>query len=154
MTAYREDGTRITKAAFPSTSYADPDPIHRIDADVYEGFALTSSTRGYDAGRRLKFKAGAHVRQSEINKMFVTATVTAVDPASGPAAGGTAVTITGDEFAGVTGVTIGGVAATAVTVVNDTTVTCTTPAGTAGAKDVAVTDDSGTSTLTGGYTYV
>ena len=39
-------------------------------------------------------------------------------------------------------------------VVNATTVTCTTPAGTVGTKDVVITTPSGTDTLTGGYTYV
>jgi len=33
-------------------------------------------------------------------------------------------------------------------------VSCRTPAGTAGARDVVVTDDSGPVTRTGGYTYV
>lgn len=52
-------------------------------------------------------------------------------------------------------VTIGGVAATSVVVVNQLTITCTTPAHAAGAVDVVVTNlDGGTATLTNGYTYV
>lgn len=154
MTAYRADGTSITRAAFPSTAFVDPDPIHEVTADVYEGFALSKSARGYDAGRRLAFRAGDRVRQSKIDALFQTATITGIDPNSGPAAGGTAVTITGDHLAGATGVTIGGAAATAFDVVNDETITAVTPAGTAGARDVVVADDSGSSTLAGGYTYV
>lgn len=154
MTAYRADGTAITRAAFPSNSFADPDPIHEVTEDVYEGFALTPSARGYDAGRRLAFRKGDRVRKSKIDALFQTATIASISPNSGPAAGGTAVTITGDNFAGATGVTIGGAAVTAFDVVNDEKITCTTPAGTAGARDVVVADDSGSSTLAGGYTYV
>ena len=50
-------------------------------------------------------------------------TVTNVSPASGVAAGGTAITITGSGFTGATGVTVGGTAATAVVVVNSYTIT-------------------------------
>ena len=80
-------------------------------------------------------------------------TVTAINPTSGPLAGGTAVTITGTNFTGATAVTIGGVAATGITVVNATTITATTPAGTAGAKDVVVTTPGGSGTGTGLFTY-
>ena len=50
--------------------------------------------------------------------------------------------------------TIGGTVATGVTFVDSTSITCNTPAGTAGAQDVVVTNpDTQTSTLTGGFTY-
>ena len=47
-------------------------------------------------------------------------TVTGISPTSGPAAGGTLVTITGTGFTGATAVDFGTTAATNVTVVNDT----------------------------------
>src|SRR5262249_9204159 len=51
-------------------------------------------------------------------------------------------------------VSFGGTAATAVTVVNGTTITATTPAHAAGAVNVVVTNtDSQSGTLTNGYTY-
>ena len=53
---------------------------------------------------------------------FITAT-------SGPLAGGQLVTITGTGFIDASRVTIGGMAATAVTVVNATTITAITPTG-------------------------
>ena len=60
-------------------------------------------------------------------------TVTGVSLPSGPIAGGTPVTITGTNLGGGTTVTIGGTAATAVTVNGSgTSLTATTPAGTAG----------------------
>ena len=81
-------------------------------------------------------------------------TVTAISPTSGPTAGGTSVTITGTNFTGATAVTIGGTAATSVVVVNATTITAVTPAGTAGAQNVTVTTPGGTGTGTNLYTYV
>ena len=81
-------------------------------------------------------------------------TVAGVTPAVGPMAGGTAVTITGTGFDGGATVTIGGVAATGVTVVNATSITATTGAHAAGAVDVAVTNpDTQTGTLANGFTY-
>lgn len=86
---------------------------------------------------------------------FVAApTVTAVSPSSGTTAGGTSVTITGTGLTGATAVTFGGAAATSYVVNSATQITATTPAGTAGAKSVAVTTPGGTGTLTNGYTYV
>ncbi len=82
------------------------------------------------------------------------ATLASVSPVSGTTLGGTAVTITGTNLTGATGVTFGGAAATAVTVVDATTVTATTPAHAAGAVDVVVTTPAGSPTLAGGYTYV
>lgn len=83
-------------------------------------------------------------------------TATAIDPDSGSSAGGDTVTITGTGF--VDGdtitVTFDGTAATDVSVTSATTITCTTPAGTAGAVDVVVTTSGGSVTMSGGYTYV
>ena len=66
-------------------------------------------------------------------------TVSSVTPNSGSTAGGTAVTITGTNFAAGATATFGGTAATNVVVVNSTTITATTPAGSAGAVTVTVT---------------
>jgi hypothetical protein len=82
-------------------------------------------------------------------------TVTGISPANGPTAGGTTVTITGTGFVDGATVTIGGASATGVTFVNATTINATTPARTAGAKDVMVTNpDTQTGTLTSGFTYI
>ncbi len=82
-------------------------------------------------------------------------TASAVSPTSGPTTGGTAVTITGSGFINGASVKIGGVAATSVAFVNATTLTAVSPAGTAGAKDVVVTNpDSQSATLSNGFTYL
>lgn len=75
-------------------------------------------------------------------------------PTSGSTAGGTPVTISGAGFLSGATVLIGGQPATNVVVVNSTTITLTTPAGTAGAASIVVTNPGGlTGTLAGGFTY-
>ena len=81
-------------------------------------------------------------------------TITTVAPSAGPVAGNTPITITGTNLSGAVNVKVGGVAATSVVVVNATTITAKTPAGTVGAKDVTLTTSGGTATTTGGFTYV
>jgi len=84
-------------------------------------------------------------------------TFTSITPNSGPTAGGTTVTIAGTNFVsgGSFGVTIGGSPATSVVWNSYTQITAVTPAGTAGAKDVVITNNDGqTATGTGVYTYV
>ena len=66
--------------------------------------------------------------------------VNSMSPNNGPIAGGTSVTITGVDFATGATVTFGGGSATNVVVVNATTITATTPAGSAGAVAVTVTN--------------
>ena len=70
-------------------------------------------------------------------------TVTSISPSIGGTVGGATVTLTGTNFTGTTGVTIGGAACTSVSVVNPTTITCVTPAGTRGEASVVVTNGSG-----------
>src|SRR5207245_8216669 len=66
-------------------------------------------------------------------------TVSGVSPASGPTAGGTAIAITGTNFAAGATVTVGGTPATGVSVVSATQINATTPAHAAGVADVIVT---------------
>lgn len=80
-------------------------------------------------------------------------TVTAISPNTGPVAGGTPVTLTGIAFTGATGVMVGGVAATAVTVVSDTSLTFVTPAMPAGAVSVVVATPAGTNDTTTMFTF-
>jgi hypothetical protein len=78
-------------------------------------------------------------------------TVTGVSPSSGITAGGTAVTITGTNLDGATGVSFGGAAAK-IAADSGTQITVTSPPGTAGAVSVTVTTPGGTSS--GKFTYV
>jgi hypothetical protein len=72
-------------------------------------------------------------------------TVTSLSPATGPAAGGTVVTVTGTGFTGATSVQFGSNPGTALTVVSDTEITVTSPVGAVGAVPVTVTTPAGTS---------
>jgi hypothetical protein len=82
-------------------------------------------------------------------------TITSVTPSDGSTSGNTAVTILGNEFTTTpdTTVTFGGILAANVLVVDVNTITCDTPAHTAGAVDVTVTNSNGSDTLVGGFTY-
>ncbi len=72
-------------------------------------------------------------------------TVTGVSPGSGPAAGGTSVTIAGTNFAGATAVHFGSTAATSFAVPSSTEITALAPAG-SGLVDITVTAPGGTTT--------
>ncbi|MFJ7955793.1 IPT/TIG domain-containing protein [Streptomyces sp. NPDC096319] len=78
--------------------------------------------------------------------------VTALTPDRGPSTGGTTVTLTGSHLTGTTAVTFDGTPAGSVTVVDDTTVTATAPAHSAGTVGVSLTA-RGRTVAAGSYTY-
>jgi hypothetical protein len=85
-------------------------------------------------------------------------TITSIVPSSGPTAGGTSVTIKGTGFgttAATNTVTIGGAVAS-VTAASAISLTVTTPARSAGADSVVVTNNTDGLSVTdaGGYTYI
>ena len=80
-------------------------------------------------------------------------TITNIDPASGPTAGGQSVTITGTNLSGATSVTFGGSAGT-ITPNTATSIRATTPSHLAGPVNVVITTAGGSATSLGGYTYV
>lgn len=81
--------------------------------------------------------------------------ITSINPASGPIAGGTLVTITGTGFTGVTAVKFGATAATSFTVVSDTQITAASPAQANSVVQVSVTTPLGTTadTAADNFTY-
>jgi hypothetical protein len=82
-------------------------------------------------------------------------TVSAVLPLFGPVAGGTPVTISGENFAAGATVTFGGVAATNVTVLSSRSIAALTPAHAAGPVTVVVTTpDEQTAALPDAFTYI
>lgn len=76
-----------------------------------------------------------------------------IAPTTGSETGGTLVTLTGGNFLGTVTVTVGGVAATSVTVVDTETLTAITPVGVAGNADVVVTTAQGSDTLADGFAF-
>jgi hypothetical protein len=80
-------------------------------------------------------------------------TVTALDPVSGAAAGGTAIVLTGTGLSGARAVLFDGVPGTALSVVSDAELAVTSPAHGAGAVDVVVVTPGGVVTEASGYTF-
>jgi IPT/TIG domain len=76
--------------------------------------------------------------------------ITSISPNSGPAVGGTTVTLTGTGFTRATAVAVGGKAVTSFTVVSATQITAVTPALGAGSHGFAVTTPNGTSAFVNG----
>ena len=81
-------------------------------------------------------------------------TITGISPNQGITTGGTPLTVTGTNFTSLTIVTIGGIPCLSPVIGSTTSLTCTSPPGSAGAKDVIVTTTTGSDTLSGGFTYV
>ncbi len=123
---------------------------------VVNGTTITATTPAGSAGA-VTVTVTANGQSGSLASAFTyigQPTVTSVSPNNGPVAGGTAVTITGTNFASGATVTFGSAAATSVAVVNSTTITAKTPAGSAGAVTVTVTNSGGLSgNLASGFTY-
>jgi len=82
-------------------------------------------------------------------------TIVSIEPNTGKITGGTKVTIVVDNGEGTTGVTFGGVAGVSLDTSNiqNGELKVTTPPHAAGAVDVVVTDNTGSNTKVGGFTY-
>ena len=120
--------------------------------DVTASTSGTKTVTPGDAGAPTGTVGGSvipGVAGTPVNLPVAGTTVTNVTPNTGTTLGGTPVTITGTLFTGATAVTFDGVAATAVVVVNATTITAVTPAHAAGVVNVAVTSPTGTGTGVG-----
>jgi len=94
------------------------------------------------------------VRKDQWPSLAAPPVIDAITPITGPAAGGTGVTLTGSGFSGTTGVTFGGTAATGLIVNDPGTVTCITPAHAAGAVPVVLQNPRGNVTAAEQYAYV
>ncbi len=80
--------------------------------------------------------------------------VSSVTPPTGPALGGTTVTLTGDRLGRPTDVTFGSIRVQSTRSVSDTRIEVMTPAHAPGAVDVVVVTPEGTAFLGGGFTYL
>lgn len=151
MGVFLANGTRVTKATLPTTT-SGVDPLVKLTSTIYLTKRVSELDTPDGSSKRVLYRAGTVIRQSMLDRLFLPATVTSLSVTTGPAAGGTVVTIKGTNLTGVSGVTFGGTAGTALTVVSDTEVRVTTPAKSAGAHAVVVADDSG-NTAAGNFTY-
>ncbi|MBU1345365.1 MAG: IPT/TIG domain-containing protein [Alphaproteobacteria bacterium] len=123
-----------------ATSLSFTTPAHAVGtADVFVTTAGGSSPTGSDS---FTFEG------------VPAPTVSTVSPASGPAAGGTPVTVAGTGFVvGNTTVLLDGTPVSDVTVNSETSLTFTTPAHAAGAVTLSVTTPNGAASLEGGFTF-
>jgi hypothetical protein len=155
MALLKGDGTLLSKT--PGGTVLEPqaeaDPKVKVLVNVYEDTPYDHVN--YPTQKhQLKFVAGQIISLAkDWNASFVVPTIGAISPATGAAAGGTTVTITGSGFTTGTTVTFGGTAGTSVSVKNDKKLTVVTPAKTAGAYNVVVTTAGGAATATNGFTY-
>ena len=123
---------------------------------VASSTSITAATPAGSAGAVTVTVTNPGVQSGSLTNGFtyvVAPTVTSVSPNNGPAAGGTAVTITGTNFASGATVTFGGAAATNVVVVSGTSITATTPAHSSGAVTVTVTVNGQSGSLSSGFSY-
>ncbi len=151
--------------------FAAPDPGNYFSLELEEnGAAPAEFSQAVSGPALLTYQVTASPQDSVISTagststavlrgscQFAAATITDVAADSGPAAGGTTVTITGDNLGQVTGVFFGGVAATSYSLDSNTQLTAVSPAG-AGTVDVTVTAANGDSVASAGadddFTYV
>ena len=124
---------------------------------VVSGTQITATTPAGSAGAVTVTVTNPGAQSGSLASGFtyvVIPTVSSVSPNNGSVAGGTAVTITGTNFAAGATVQFGSAAATNVVVVSSTSITATSPAGSAGAVTVTVTVNGQSGTLPSGFSYV
>ena len=156
--------SRSALAALDATTGAatswDPGIIHFVDQGVVSNIdALATNGNMLYIGGAFFTINGGETRPgfAQFSIPLPAPTISSIAPMSGPTAGGTSVTITGTtSFVGTPAVSVGGALAAQITFVNSTTLTAKTPAGTAGAKNIIVTNPDGqpSNTFIGGFTYV
>jgi uncharacterized delta-60 repeat protein len=115
------------------TLLAAGDFKHWANSGCESGSPLTSSTESCEV----------NVGRIVALNVMTAPTVSGVSPSSGPAIGGTALTINGTDFLAGASVTVGGAPCTSVVVLSSTRISCVSPNGVAGAVNVAVTNASG-----------
>jgi hypothetical protein len=145
-------GAGMTFDVYKAAGSGFTDRVITNFGDIAED-ATVASTGVYSAPAPLSASA-PWVMQMAVFRGQSAFTVNGISPSSGTTSGGTSVEITGTGFLAGATVSLGGTAATGVTLVSSTSITATTPAHAAGAVNVVVTNTSNQSgTLSSGYTY-
>jgi hypothetical protein len=132
--------TAVTLGGVPATSFS-----------VLSATSITAIVPAHAAGTvdvQVTATSGTSALVTADHYTYVTPAVTKISPTSGPAAGGTTVTITGVMLHGATAVTFGGTPATSFTLVSTTSITAVSPPGVAGIVDIRVTTSAGQTAAT------
>jgi len=114
--------------------------------------AITATTPAGTGDVSISVTANGVTSTGSLYHYIPAAGVSQVSPSSGPATGGTSVTISGSSLNTISGVTFGGVAATGVSG-SFFSASATTPPHAAGIVDVVVTTDGGSTTALGAFAY-
>lgn len=151
MAVYNEAGTEVSEAQFGTNlGSGEQTTIFTVDQKYYEDFTFPGSKT---KGRRVKFYAGQKITEAEKADAYRNPEVTSASPLTGPAAGGTEVTIHGRFLTGATAVKFGTTDGTDFEVVSDSMVKVTSPAGTAGNVALSLVHPNGNVSYPGGWTY-
>jgi hypothetical protein len=154
FTATGGDGTTLTL----TETGALPTGVTFVNG-VFSGTPAATSVGSYPFSITATDADGHSATQTGYTLTITTVaqpTVTSVSPASGPATGGTTVTITGTNFTSASTVRFGATTATNVSCPGTTRCTATSPAGAAGTVDITVTTPGGISATSAAdqFTYV
>ena len=159
MTVKNAAGTGKTKTellAAMTDVTPDENKVYQFTGDTtewFEHFTLPGHTT-IDGDVRVAFEPNAQYTLNYINRLYPAAVIHSITPHTAlGTGGGTVLVVKGDNLTGVSGVTFGGTAGTSLVIVSLNELHITTPAKSAGTYDVVFTDDSGTTTVTGGATY-
>jgi IPT/TIG domain len=113
------------------------------------GAAIATNSHGNRS--TVELAQPTHGATAQLDRYFGPV-ITGVSPDSGPTTGGTAVTITGEDFTVVTQVAFGGVP-TSYTIVSSTEIIATSPPESAGTVTVHMGDLAGPVPTVGEFTY-
>lgn len=154
---FTRSGTTWSQQAYLKASQVSQDDSFGLSVAV-SGDTVIVGAIGEDGGT-----TGLNGTQNEVSRNSGAAyiftdslvpVVSTISPISGSTVGNTNVTITGVDFIGTTGVSIGGLPASNVRIVNARTIVCNTPAHIAGTASVLVTTSLGTNEANALFTYV
>jgi len=147
----------ITGTGFLSGATVSLGGAAATGVNVVNSTSITATTAAHTAGVVSVVVTNSDSQNSTLANAYTyvpAPTLTAINPITGPIAGGNVPSITGTNFVSGATVTFGGTAATGVTVAGSTSITATVPAHAAGTVDVVVANPDGQSAkLTNGYTY-
>ena len=147
--------TSSTQSTTPSVSFGG---TQATNVTVLSASQLSAMVPAHAAGSVTVQVTAADGQSSMLAQAFTytsaSLTVSKLSPISGPAAGGTTVTVSGADFLSGVSVTFGGLPASSVSLTNSTTLVAVTPPHASGSADVTITNSDGTSaSLSSGFTF-